>query len=339
MEKIKIGINGLGRIGRMILRAALEREDIEVVGINDLSKIDDLIYLLKYDTPHGPINNEIHREKDLLVVSGKSIRVISEPNPMNLKWNEVDATFVIDATGLFLTSECAKLHLHAGAKFVVMSAPPKDETPMFVCGVNLKSYSGEQIVSNASCTTNCLAPLAKVLNDQFGILEGLMTTIHPVTATQCTVDSFSKRDYRAGRASGTNIIPYTTGAAKSIGKVIPDLNGRLTGICFRIPTLDVSAIDLTVKLNIPASMEDIRVAIKTAAETNFKGIIGYTEDLVVSSDFMGEKRPCVFDAKASIALNDSFVKIIAWYDNEIGYSNKLLDLICYINSQRSLYTQ
>lgn len=339
MEKIKIGINGLGRIGRMILRAALEREDIEVVGINDLSKIDDLIYLLKYDTPHGPINNEIHREKDLLVVSGKSIRVTSEPNPMNLKWNEVDATFVIDATGLFLTSECAKLHLYAGAKFVVMSAPPKDETPMFVCGVNLKSYSGEQIVSNASCTTNCLAPLAKVLNDQFGILEGLMTTIHPVTATQCTVDSFSKRDYRAGRASGTNIIPYTTGAAKSIGKVIPDLNGRLTGICFRIPTLDVSAIDLTVKLNIPASMEDIRVAIKTAAETNFKGIIGYTQDLVVSSDFMGEKRPCVFDAKASIALNDSFVKIIAWYDNEIGYSNKLLDLIRYINSQRSLYTQ
>ena len=322
----------------MILRAALERDDVEVVGINDLSKIDDLIYLIKYDTPHGPINDAIHREKDLLVVSGKSIRVTSEPNPVNLKWDEVGAAFVIDATGRFLTSECAKLHLHAGAKFVVMSAPPKDETPMFVCGVNLKSYSGEQIVSNASCTTNCLAPLAKVINDQFGILEGLMTTIHPVTATQCTVDSFSKRDYRAGRASGTNIIPYTTGAAKSIGKVIPDLNGRLTGICFRIPTLDVSAIDLTVKLNMPASMEDIRVAIKTASETNFKGIIGYTEDLVVSSDFMGEKRPCVFDAKASIALNDSYVKIIAWYDNEIGYSNKLLDLIRYIDLHRSLHS-
>ncbi len=336
MGKIRIGINGFGRIGRMILREALKRDDIKVVGINDLLGIENIAYLLKYDTPHHRINDEIYIDKDLLIISGNAIRITSECNPANLRWDDVNAEFVIDATGRFLTRDLAKLHIDAGAQFVVMSAPSKDETPMFVCGVNHDCYAGEQIVSNASCTTNCLAPISKVLNDEFGIVEGLMTTIHPVTATQKTVDSVSTRDYRAGRAANANIIPYTTGAAKSIERIIPSLRGKLTGICFRIPTLDVSAIDLTVKLANEVSMTDICSTIKNASETCFKDIIGYTEDLVVSSDFMGDIRPCIFDAKASVALNDSFVKIVAWYDNEIGYSNQLLDLILYIKRKNRL---
>lgn len=336
MGEIRIGINGFGRIGRMILREALKRDDIKVVGINDLLGIDYIAYLLKYDTPHHQLKDEIYIDKDLLIISGNVIRVTSECNPADLRWDDINAEFVIDATGRFLTRDLAQLHIDAGAQFVVMSAPSKDETPMFVCGVNLDSYAGERIVSNASCTTNCLAPITKVLNDEFGIQEGLMTTIHPVTATQKTVDSFSKRDYRAGRAAYANIIPYTTGAAKSIGRIIPSLKGKLTGICFRIPTLDVSAIDLTVKLTKKVAMADVCCALKNASETSFKDIIAYTEDLAVSSDFMGETRPCVFDAKASIALNDSFVKIIAWYDNEIGYSNQLLDLILYMKRENQL---
>jgi len=330
MATIKIGINGFGRIGRMVFRAACTQTDkFEVVGINDLCPVDYLAYMLKYDTMHGQFKGTIdyNVEKSQLIVNGNAIRVTAEKDPANLKWNEVEAEYVVESTGLFLTEEKAQAHLAAGAKYVVMSAPSKDATPMFVCGVNTDTYAGQKIVSNASCTTNCLAPIAKVLNDKFGITDGLMTTVHSTTATQKTVDGPSLKDWRGGRAASGNIIPSSTGAAKAVGKVIPSLNGKLTGMSMRVPTLDVSVVDLTVNLAKPAKYDEICAAMKEAAEGELKGVLGYTEDAVVSSDFLGCPLTSIFDANAGVYLTDNFVKVISWYDNEIGYSNKVLDLI------------
>jgi glyceraldehyde 3-phosphate dehydrogenase len=329
----KVGINGFGRIGRFVFRAAQKRNDIEIVGINDLCPVDYLAYMLKYDTMHGIFEGTIEAdvENSRLIVNGKSIRVTACKDPNELAWNEVGAEYVVESTGLFLTKEKAQAHINAGAKYVVMSAPSKDDTPMFVCGVNEKSYvKGTQFVSNASCTTNCLAPVAKVLNDKWGIVNGLMTTVHSTTATQKTVDGPSLKDWRGGRAASGNIIPSSTGAAKAVGKVIPELNGRLTGMSFRVPTLDVSVVDLTVNLAKPAKYEEVCAAMKAASEGELKGILGYTEDAVVSSDFLGCTLTSIFDAKAGIALTDTFMKVVSWYDNEIGYSNKVLDLIAHM---------
>jgi glyceraldehyde 3-phosphate dehydrogenase len=325
---MKIGINGFGRIGRLAFRAAIDRPDVEIVGINDLVEPDYMAYMLKYDSTHGPFNGTIAVEGGHLVVNGKTIRVTAEKDPANLKWNEVGAEIVIESTGLFLTQETAQKHIDAGAKKVVMSAPAKDDTPTFVMGVNHKELKADQtIVSNASCTTNCLAPIAKVLNDKFGIEEGLMSTIHAVTATQKTVDGPSAKDWRGGRGAYQNIIPSSTGAAKAVALVIPALKGKLTGMSFRVPVPDVSVVDLTVRLKTPASYDDIKKAMKDASEGSMKGILGYTEDEVVSEDFKGDARTSIFDAKAGIALNNNFVKVVSWYDNEWGYSNKLIDLV------------
>ena len=327
MSKIKVGINGFGRIGRLVFRAAQERDDIEIVGINDLLDVDYMAYMLKYDTMHGQFNGTIEVADGALIVNGKKIRVTAEMDPVNLKWDEVGAEYVVESTGLFLTREKAEAHIKAGAKRVVMSAPSKDATPMFVCGVNTDTYAGQDIVSNASCTTNCLAPIVKVLNDNWGVKEGLMTTVHSATATQKIVDGPSKKDWRGGRAASGNIIPSSTGAAKAVGKVIPELNGKLTGMSMRVPTLDVSVVDLTVNLEKPATYDEICAAMKKASEGELKGILGYTEDAVVSSDFLGDKRTSIFDAKAGIQITPTFVKVVSWYDNEVGYSNKVLDLI------------
>jgi glyceraldehyde 3-phosphate dehydrogenase len=328
---IKLGINGFGRIGRFVLRAAFERDDIEIVGINDLLDVDYMAYMLKYDSTHGKFNGTVEVTDGQLVVNGKTIRVTSQRNPEDLAWGAIGAEVVVDATGLFLTDETARKHIEAGAKKVVLSAPSKDATPMFVMGVNHNEYAGQDIVSNASCTTNCLAPLAKVLNDSFGIVDGLMATVHATTATQKTVDSPSSKDWRGGRGASQNIIPSSTGAAKAVGKVIPELNGKLTGMAFRVPTADVSVVDLTVNLAKPATYAEICAAMKAASEGDMKGILGYTEDAVVSQDFIGDVRTSIFDATAGIALTDTFVKLIAWYDNEIGYSNKVLDLVAHIS--------
>lgn len=330
---IKIGINGFGRIGRLVFRRSVEVEGVEVVGINDLLDVDYIAYMLKYDSTHGIFKGDVEVKDGKLIVNGKSIRVTSEMDPKNLKWDEIGAEYVVESTGLFLTKDKAQAHLDAGAKKVVLSAPSKDDTPMFVMGVNHESYSGQDIVSNASCTTNCLAPIAKVLNDKFGITEGLMTTVHATTATQKTVDGPSKKDWRGGRGASQNIIPSSTGAAKAVGKVIPELNGKLTGMSFRIPTPNVSVVDLTVNLNTACTYEDIKAAMKEASETNLKGILGYTEDDVVSTDFLGDSRTSIFDANAGIQLTDKFVKVISWYDNEWGYSCKVLELIQYIASK------
>lgn len=325
---MKIGINGFGRIGRLAFRAAIERADIEVVGINDLVEPDYMAYMLKYDSTHGPFKGTIAVEGGHLVVNGKTIRVTAEKDPANLKWGEVGAEVVIESTGLFLTQETAQKHIDAGAKKVVMSAPAKDDTPTFVMGVNHKELKADQnIVSNASCTTNCLAPIAKVLDDNFGIEEGLMTTVHAVTATQKTVDGPSAKDWRGGRGAYQNIIPSSTGAAKAVGLVLPQLKGKLTGMSLRVPVADVSVVDLTVRLKKGASYETIKAAMKAASEGELKGILGYTEDEVVSEDFRGDARTSIFDAKAGIGLNDNFVKVVSWYDNEWGYSNKLIDLV------------
>ncbi|TKI08170.1 glyceraldehyde-3-phosphate dehydrogenase [Martelella alba] len=327
---IKVGINGFGRIGRIVFRAAQERSDIEIVAINDLLDADYMAYMLKYDSTHGRFNGTVEVKDGHLVVNGKTIRVTAEKDPANLKWGEVGVDVVAEATGIFLTDETARKHITAGAKKVVMTGPSKDSTPMFVMGVNHKSYDGQDIVSNASCTTNCLAPLAKVLNDKFGIVEALMTTVHATTATQKTVDGPSHKDWRGGRGASQNIIPSSTGAAKAVGKVIPELNGKLTGMSFRVPTPNVSVVDLTARISKSATYEEICAAMKAASEGELKGILGYTADDVVSTDFNGEKLTSVFDAKAGIALNSNFVKLISWYDNETGYSNKVLDLIAHI---------
>ncbi|QLK88417.1 glyceraldehyde-3-phosphate dehydrogenase [Arsenophonus endosymbiont of Aphis craccivora] len=327
---IKVGINGFGRIGRIAFRAAQERKDIEIVAINDLLDANYMAYMLKYDSTHGRFNGTVEVKDGHLVVNGKTIRCTAEKDPANLKWNEVGVDVVAEATGIFLTDETARKHIEAGAKKVVLTGPSKDDTPMFVMGVNHSTYSGQDIVSNASCTTNCLAPLAKVINDKFGIIEGLMTTVHATTATQKTVDGPSAKDWRGGRGASQNIIPSSTGAAKAVGKVISELNGKLTGMAFRVPTQNVSVVDLTVRLNKPATYKEICQAIQQAANGELKGILGYTEDDVVSTDFNGDKLTSIFDAKAGIALNDSFVKLVAWYDNETGYSNKVLDLIAHI---------
>jgi len=324
----KIGINGFGRIGRLAFRAAIDRKDIEVVGINDLVDPAYMAYMLKYDSTHGKFNGSVTVKDGHLVVNGKTIRVTAEKDPANLKWADVGAEIIIESTGLFLTKETAQKHIAAGAKRVVLSAPAKDDTPTFVMGVNHKNLKAEDtIVSNASCTTNCLAPVAKVLNDKFGILEGLMSTVHAVTATQKTVDGPSMKDWRGGRGAYQNIIPSSTGAAKAAALVIPELKGKLTGMSFRVPVADVSVVDLTVRLAKPASYDQIKAAMKEASEGELKGILGYTEDEVVSQDFVGDPRTSIFDAKAGIALNDTFVKVVAWYDNEWGYSNKLIDLV------------
>ena len=331
----KIGINGFGRIGRFVFRASTKREDLEVVAINDLLPVDYMAYMLKYDTMHGRFDGTVDYdlEKSLLIVNGKPIRVTACKNPAEIDWKAVEAEYVVESTGLFLTKEKAAAHIEAGAKYVVMSAPSKDDTPMFVCGVNNETYvKGTQIVSNASCTTNCLAPIAKVLHENFGIVDGLMTTVHSTTATQKTVDGVSMKDWRGGRAASGNIIPSSTGAAKAVGKVIPALNGKLTGMSMRVPTLDVSVVDLTVNLAKPAKYDEICAAMKKAAEGELKGILGYTEDAVVSSDFLGDARTSIFDAKAGIALTDTFVKVVSWYDNEMGYSNKVLELIKHMYS-------
>ncbi|MFA3790419.1 type I glyceraldehyde-3-phosphate dehydrogenase [Aliiglaciecola sp. SL4] len=328
---IKIGINGFGRIGRFVFRAACERSDVEVVAINDLLDTDYMAYMLQYDSTHGKFNGTVEVVDGHLVVNGKQVRVTSERDPSELKWDEVDVDVVVECTGLFLTDETGRKHIQAGAKKVVFSAPSKDTTPMFVMGVNHESYAGQDIVSNASCTTNCLAPLAKVLNDKFGIVDGLMTTVHATTATQKTVDGPSHKDWRGGRGASQNIIPSSTGAAKAVGKVIPELNGKLTGMAFRVPVADVSVVDLTVNLEKPATYDEICAAMKEASEGDLAGILGYTEDAVVSQDFIGDVRTSIFDAKAGIALTDTFVKVVSWYDNEIGYSNKVLDLVSHIS--------
>ncbi|MDT3401774.1 type I glyceraldehyde-3-phosphate dehydrogenase [Mucilaginibacter terrae] len=325
---MKIGINGFGRIGRLAFRAAIQRPEIEIVGINDLVEPDYMAYMLKYDSTHGKFDGTIEVVNGNLVVNGQTIRVTAEKDPANLKWNEVGAEVVIESTGLFLTQETAQKHIDAGAKKVVMSAPAKDDTPTFVMGVNHKELKADQnIVSNASCTTNCLAPIAKILNDKFGIEEGLMSTIHAVTATQKTVDGPSAKDWRGGRGAYQNIIPSSTGAAKAVGLVLPELKGKLTGMSFRVPVADVSVVDLTVRLKNKATYEEVKAAMKEASEGELKGILGYTEDEVVSEDFKGDARTSIFDAKAGIALNDNFVKVVSWYDNEWGYSNKIIDLV------------
>ncbi|KOC89062.1 glyceraldehyde-3-phosphate dehydrogenase [Winslowiella iniecta] len=327
---IKVGINGFGRIGRIVFRAAQERSDVEIVAINDLLDAEYMAYMLKYDSTHGRFNGTVEVKDGHLVVNGKTIRVTAERDPANLKWNEAGVDVVAEATGIFLTDETARKHIEAGAKKVVLTGPSKDDTPMFVMGVNHTAYAGQDIVSNASCTTNCLAPLAKVINDKFGIVEALMTTVHATTATQKTVDGPSHKDWRGGRGASQNIIPSSTGAAKAVGKVIPELNGKLTGMAFRVPTPNVSVVDLTARLAKPASYKEICEAIKAAAEGEMKGVLGYTEDEVVSTDFNGETLTSIFDAKAGIALSDTFVKLVSWYDNETGYSNKVLDLVAHI---------
>ncbi|MDR0836385.1 MAG: type I glyceraldehyde-3-phosphate dehydrogenase [Tannerella sp.] len=330
---IKVGINGFGRIGRLVFRAAQSRNDIQVVGINDLIDVNYMAYMLKYDSIHGQFKGTVEVKDGSLVVNGNSIRVTAEKSPADLKWGAIDAEYVVESTGLFLSKEKAQGHIDAGAKYVVMSAPSKDDTPMFVCGVNLDTYvKGTQFVSNASCTTNCLAPIAKVLNDNFGIKDGLMTTVHSTTATQKTVDGPSAKDWRGGRAASGNIIPSSTGAAKAVGKVIPQLNGKLTGMSLRVPTLDVSVVDLTVNLEKAATYDEIKAAMKAASEGELKGILGYTEDEVVSSDFIGDPRTSIFDAKAGIPLTGTFVKVVSWYDNEWGYSSKVLDLIAHMKT-------
>jgi glyceraldehyde 3-phosphate dehydrogenase len=328
---IKVGINGFGRIGRLVFRASVNNPEVEVVAINDLIGADYMAYMLKYDSVHGRFQGDVKVEDSHLVVNGKKIRVTSEKDPANLKWNEVGAEYIVESTGLFLTKEKAEAHLKAGAKKVIMSAPSKDSTPMFVMGVNEEKYeSSMNIVSNASCTTNCLAPIAKVLHDNFKIVEGLMTTVHATTATQKTVDGPSMKDWRGGRGASVNIIPSSTGAAKAVGKVIPELDGKLTGMAFRIPTANVSVVDLTCRLEKAASYETIKAAMKAAAEGPMKGILGYTEDSVVSTDFIGDDHSSTFDAGAGISLNDNFVKVVSWYDNEWGYSCRVLDLLQYI---------
>jgi glyceraldehyde 3-phosphate dehydrogenase len=334
MSKIKIGINGFGRIGRLVFRVAASKPNIEVVGINDLVDVDYMAYMLKYDSTHGQFNGTVEVKDGNLIVNGQTIRVTAERDPANLKWDAVGAEYIVESTGLFLTKESAQGHIKAGAKKVVMSAPSKDDTPMFVMGVNHKSYSSDmQFVSNASCTTNCLAPVAKVLHDNFGIKEGLMTTVHATTATQKTVDGPSSKDWRGGRGAGQNIIPSSTGAAKAVGKVIPSLNGKLTGMSFRVPTPDVSVVDLTVNLEKATTYEEIKAAMKKAADGDLKGILGYTEDAVVSNDFIGDPRTSIFDAEAGIMLSPTFVKIVAWYDNEWGYSTKVAELVEYMASK------
>ncbi|MDR3452380.1 MAG: type I glyceraldehyde-3-phosphate dehydrogenase [Rhodoferax sp.] len=325
---IKIGINGFGRIGRNVLRSALQNfPDIEVVGINDLLEPDYLAYMLQYDSVHGRFKGEVSVDGNTLIVNGKKIRLTQERDPANLKWNEVGADIVLESTGLFLTKETAQKHITAGAKKVIMSAPSKDDTPMFVFGVNHKKYAGEAIISNASCTTNCLAPVAKVLNDKWGIKRGLMTTVHAATATQKTVDGPSNKDWRGGRGILENIIPSSTGAAKAVGVVIPELNKKLTGMSFRVPTSDVSVVDLTVELDRPATYKEICAEMKAQSEGALKGILGYTEDKVVATDFRGDTRTSIFDADAGIALDSTFVKLVSWYDNEWGYSNKCLEMV------------
>ena len=330
---IKVGINGFGRIGRMVFRAAVKNfsNDIEIVGINDLLDPDYLAYMLKYDSVHGKFEGDIAVEGSTLVVNGKKIRLTAEKDPANLKWNEVGADVVVESTGLFLTKETAENHIKAGAKKVIMSAPSKDDTPMFVFGVNDKTYAGQAIISNASCTTNCLAPISKVLDDKFGIVRGLMTTVHAATATQKTVDGPSKKDWRGGRGILENIIPSSTGAAKAVGKVLPALNGKLTGMSMRVPTSDVSVVDLTVELEKAASYDEICAAMKKASEGELKGILGYTDECVVSTDFRGEARTSVFDKGAGIQLDPTFVKVVSWYDNEWGYSNKVLEMVRVIS--------
>ncbi|MFL5728879.1 MAG: type I glyceraldehyde-3-phosphate dehydrogenase [Cytophagaceae bacterium] len=333
MAKIKVGINGFGRIGRLVFRAAMDRSDIEIVGINDLIDVDYMAYMLKYDSTHGKFTKKVEAKDGKLIVDGHAIRVTAEKDPANLKWNEVGADYVVESTGLFLTKDTADKHIKAGAKKVIMSAPAKDDTPTFVMGVNNKTYTKDMnVVSNASCTTNCLAPIAKVLNDKFGIIEGLMTTVHAATATQKTVDGPSAKDWRGGRGAYQNIIPSSTGAAKAVGLVIPALKGKLTGMSFRVPTPDVSVVDLVVRLDKAANYESIKKAMKEASEGDMKGILGYTEDEVVSNDFVGDARTSIFDAKAGISLNDNFVKVVSWYDNEWGYSNKVVDLISYMDT-------
>ena len=331
---IKVGINGFGRIGRLVFRAGINRPDIEFVGINDPFMTPDyMAYMLRYDTMHGRFDGTIEYTDDAIIVNGKKVRFFACMDPKDIPWGEVGAEYVVESTGVFLTKEKAQAHIDAGAKKVVMSAPSKDDTPMFVCGVNLDKYTPDMtFVSNASCTTNCLAPIAKVLNDKFGIVEGLMTTVHSVTPTQKLLDGASLKDWRGGRAATGNIIPSSTGAAKAVGKVIPELNGKLTGMSMRVPTLDVSVVDLTVNLAKPAKYDEICAAMKKASEGELKGILGYTDEDVVSSDFLGDTRTSIFDAKAGIALTDTFVKVVSWYDNEIGYSNKVLDLIAHMYS-------
>ena len=328
---IKVGINGFGRIGRNVFRAASKRDDIEIVGINDLLDVDYLAYMLKYDSVHGRFDGEVSTSDGKLVVNGKEIRITAERDPANLGWDAIGAEVVVESTGFFLTDETARKHIEAGAKKVVLSAPSKDATPMFVVGVNTDSYAGQDIVSNASCTTNCLSPIAKVLNDKFGIKRGLMTTVHAATATQKTVDGPSMKDWRGGRGILENIIPSSTGAAKAVGKVIPELNGKLTGMAFRVPTSDVSVVDLTVELDTETSYENICAVMKEASEGELKGVLGYTEEMVVATDFRGCALTSVFDANAGIQLDGTFVKVVSWYDNEWGYSNKVLDLIAIIS--------
>ena len=333
MNKIKIGINGFGRIGRLVFRAASENKNIQVVGINDLIDTNYMSYLLKYDTTHSKFDGSISVYGNYLEVNGKKIRVTNEKDPSKLNWSEVEAEYVIESTGLFLTKDSAKGHIKSGAKKVIMSAPSKDDTPMFVMGVNNKQYTNDMdFVSNASCTTNCLAPLAKVLHDNFGIVNGLMTTVHATTASQKIVDGPSTKDWRGGRAAFANIIPSSTGAAKAVGKIIPELDGKLTGMAFRVPIIDVSVIDLTVNLKSSTNYENICLAMKNASENDLKGIMGYTEEDVVSTDFIGDSRTSIFDAGAGIMLNDKFVKVISWYDNEWGYSSKIVELIKHMNS-------
>ena len=333
MNKIKIGINGFGRIGRLVFRAALKNKNIQVVGINDLIDTNYMSYMLKYDTTHGRFDGSVSVNGNNLEVNGEKIRVTNKKDPSKLNWSEVEAEYVIESTGLFLTKDSAKGHIESGAKKVIMSAPSKDDTPMFVMGVNNKQYTSDMnFVSNASCTTNCLAPLAKVLHDNFGIVSGLMTTVHATTASQKIVDGPSTKDWRGGRAAFANIIPSSTGAAKALGKIIPELDGRLTGMAFRVPTIDVSVVDLTVNLNSSTNYEDICLAMKNASENDLKGIMGYTEEDVVSTDFIGDSRTSIFDAGAGIMLNNKFVKVVSWYDNEWGYSSKVVELIQHMNS-------
>ena len=325
---VKLGINGFGRIGRMVFRAAYENfaGEIEVVGINDLLDADYLAYMLKYDSVHGPFSGDVKAEGNYLVVDGKKIQVFAEKDPANITWGALDVDVVVESTGFFLTEELASAHLKAGAKKVIMSAPSKDATPMFVYGVNHKTYAGQKIISNASCTTNCLAPMTKVLNDKFGVVRGLMTTVHAATATQKTVDGPSKKDWRGGRGILENIIPSSTGAAKAVGKVLPELNGKLTGMSLRVPTSDVSFVDLTVELAKPATYDEICAAMKAASEGELKGILGYTDEALVSTDFRNDARTSIFDVKAGIQLDPTFVKVCAWYDNEWGYSNKVCEM-------------
>lgn len=336
MAPVKIGINGFGRIGRLVCRAAMQNPDSTIVAINDpFMDVKYMVYMFKYDSVHGRWPGSVECEDGFLIIDGVRIQVFAERDPAAIPWGKAGATVVCESTGVFTKRETAQGHLKGGAKKVIISAPPKDDTPMFVMGVNHEKYNDEDVISNASCTTNCLAPLAKVLNDNFGIVEGLMTTVHASTANQLTVDGPAKggKDWRAGRAAGANVIPSSTGAAKAVGKVIPELNGKLTGMAFRVPTPDVSVVDLTCRLKTPATYDEIKDCMKKAASSNLKGILGYTEDHVVSQDFVGDKRSSIFDANAGISLNSNFVKVVSWYDNECGYSNRLVDLALFVNSK------